>query len=126
MFSAANVIAFVGTTDPDRAKPFYSEVLGLDLVEEEQGALVYDSNGTMLRVSIIDQFTPPPFTVLGWEVADIGAGIKELAARGVRFERYEMLDQDELGVQTFPDGTKVAWFEDPDGNVLSLTEFDEG
>jgi len=71
----------------------------------------------------VQSHTPPNYTVLGWDVADIGAEMKELTERGVKFERYEGLEQDGSGVWTSPSGAKIAWFKDPDGNVLSLTQF---
>jgi len=86
-------------------------------------ALVFDANGTMLRVQKVRALPPAAFTILGWEVRDLRRTIKGLHKNGVRFERYEGLPQDELGIWTTPDGSKVAWFRDPDGNILSLTEF---
>jgi hypothetical protein len=97
--------------------------LGLRLVAAEAFALVFDAHGTMLRISKVQALTPAPYTVLGWQVPDIGAAIKHLAEQGVRFEHYAGLGQDERGVCAFPDGTQVAWFKDPDGNTLSLTQF---
>ncbi len=117
------IITFVGTQSPERARHFYQETLGLELIAAEPSALVFDSKGIMLRVSIVTHFEPAPFTVLGWEVEDILEQVDILASRGVDFEHFEGLGQDEKGVSTFPDGTKVAWFRDPDGNLLSITEF---
>jgi catechol 2,3-dioxygenase-like lactoylglutathione lyase family enzyme len=85
-------------------------------------ALVFDLNGTMLRISKMTEFTPAQHTVLGWEVEDIGAAVDELAQKGVAFERYPGMGQDKNGIATFPTGDKVAWFKDPDGNVLSLSQ----
>ncbi|MFN2187499.1 MAG: VOC family protein [Candidatus Promineifilaceae bacterium] len=119
----AKLIAFVGTEDPVRAREFYEEVLGLKLVAIEPSALVFNANGTMLRVSLAPGFEPAAFTVLGWDVADIKTKADELVQRGVNFERFPDLGQDEKGIATFPDGTQVAWFKDPDGNMLSLTQF---
>jgi predicted enzyme related to lactoylglutathione lyase len=116
-------MAFVPTKNPDQAKAFYQHVLRLELKSENFFALVFDANGIMLRVTTVKELTPQPFTILGWTVDDIATEIKELKDRGVSFEIYKQFQQDELGIFTFPDGAKVAWFKDPDGNVLSLTQF---
>src|SRR5689334_15161868 len=118
-----NLIGFVSTTKPEEARAFYEDVLGLKLVADEPYALVFDCQGVMLRVTKAPPFEPLPFTVLGFAVARIEAETARLAKNGVAFERYEFLEQDEIGVWTAPSGAKVAWFEDPDGNLLSLTEF---
>jgi catechol 2,3-dioxygenase-like lactoylglutathione lyase family enzyme len=123
MLNSCEVITFVATAKPTEARRFYQEVLGLRLVADEPFALVFDAHGIMLRVSRVHGLTPAPYTVLGWKVADISAAVKELEARGVGFERYEGLDQDDLGIWASPSGAKVAWFKDPDGNTLSLTQF---
>jgi catechol 2,3-dioxygenase-like lactoylglutathione lyase family enzyme len=122
MLGAQPIAAFVATTQPDVAQRFYAETLGLRLTSRDQYALVFDAGGTMLRVVIVETFQPQPFTVLGWSVPDIHASVTDLTARGVTFRRYAWMDQDALGVWTAPDGAKVAWFTDPDGNTLSLTE----
>jgi len=98
-------------------------VLGLTLVADEPWALVFDAHGAMLRIQKTPELVPAKHTVLGWRVPDIEETMIGLAAKGVRFERYSFLPQDELGVWTTPDGTRVAWFKDPDGNTLSLTQF---
>jgi catechol 2,3-dioxygenase-like lactoylglutathione lyase family enzyme len=123
MLNNSNVVAFVATSRPERAKDFYQRILGLPLISDDALALVFDANGIMLRVQKVQGHTPPPYTVLGWDVGDIQARVKELLERGVRCERYEWLEQDELGVWTTPSAAKVAWFKDPDGNTLSLTQF---
>jgi catechol 2,3-dioxygenase-like lactoylglutathione lyase family enzyme len=123
MLGQAALMAFVATTDADRAKAFYADVLGLKLQADEPFALVFDANGTMLRIARVQSFNPAPFTVLGWIVPEIARSIESLAAKGVPAERFSGFPQDDLGVCTFPDGTKVAWFKDPDGNLLSLTQF---
>jgi catechol 2,3-dioxygenase-like lactoylglutathione lyase family enzyme len=124
MLGSNDVIAFVTTTRPDEARAFFSEVLGLRLVSDGPFALVYDANGTMLRVSKSRELHPAPHTVLGWRVDDVAASVRALAGRGVEFQRYDALVQDELGIWTGPDCTaRVAWFKDPDGNTLSLTQF---
>lgn len=123
MLDRARVIAFAATSSPERSRTFYQQTLGLRLVSEDGFAIVFDANGVMLRVQKVQGHTPPPYTVVGWEVADIHAEVKELAARGVVFERFEGMGQDEAGVWTSPAGGRIAWFRDPDGNVLSLTQF---
>jgi len=117
------IAAFVATTRPDTAQAFYSDVLGLKLVQRDAYALVYDAGGTMLRVVIVDSFEPQGFTVLGWSVEDIAAAVRELVARGVEFKRFEFMQQDDLGIWHTPEGPQVAWFSDPEGNILSLTQF---
>jgi catechol 2,3-dioxygenase-like lactoylglutathione lyase family enzyme len=114
----------VATTDAARARTFYEGVLGLRLVADEPFALVFDLAGVMLRVAKVEQFAPQPFTVLGWRVSDVVAAVSALSRKGVAFERFPGMDQDELGVCAFPDGGRVAWFKDPDGNLLSLTQFE--
>jgi catechol 2,3-dioxygenase-like lactoylglutathione lyase family enzyme len=123
MLQSNKLMAFVCTTDPDRARPFYRDVLGLNLIEEHPFALVFDANGISLRVSISNELTPAKHTVLGWEVPDIAASIRELQAKGVEFSRYEGMNQDANGIWRAPGGAQTAWFRDPDGNVLSLTQF---
>jgi hypothetical protein len=94
-------------------------------VSDDQFALVFDANGVMVRVvdvSSVPGFQPAPFTILGWSVSDIGKAVKGLQKKGVKFERYHGMQQDQLGVWSSPSGAKVAWFKDPDGNVLSVTE----
>src|SRR3954451_21934920 len=123
MLGDHELMAFVATTHPDRARHFYASVLGLRLVADEPWALVFDAHGAMLRIQKTAELQPAKHTVLGWRVRDIEATLSELTAKGVRFERYSFLPQDDLGVWTTPDGTRVAWFKDPDGNTLSLTQF---
>ncbi len=123
MLSRSKVVAFAATSRPESAKSFYERTLGLRLITDDPFAIVFDANGTMLRVQKVQSHTPPAYTVLGWEVADISAEMDELTRRGVKFEHYEGLGQDESGVWTSPSSGKIAWFKDPDGNVLSLTQF---
>jgi catechol 2,3-dioxygenase-like lactoylglutathione lyase family enzyme len=123
MLSGSNVVAFVATSKPDEAKSFYEETLGLRLLTDDAFAIVFDANRIMLRVQKVQEHTPPPYTVLGWDVADIHASVNELSGKGVRCERYQWLGQDESGVWTSPSGAQIAWFKDPDGNTLSLTQF---
>ena len=122
MLASAKVVAFIATGDAARAKAFYGEVLGLRLVSEDAFAVVFDSLGTMLRVAIVREVVPAPYTVLGWDVEDIAATAGRLSAAGVVFERYGWLQQDELGIWNSPSGAKVAWFKDLDGNVLSVSQ----
>ena len=124
MLTDRKLVAFAAASDPERARAFYGGMLGLRLVNEQLPfALVFDANGTMLRVSMVAKVVAAPYTVLGWEVPDIAASIRELRERGVGFQHYDGVPQDELGIWTAPGGARVAWFLDPDGNVLSLTQF---
>ena len=117
------VIVFVATGDPSQARIFYQDVLGLTLIDAGDQALIFDANGTQLRISIVPDPNPPRYTVLGWDVPDIKRAMEVLGHRGVTFEYYERLPQDKQRVCTFPNGDQVAWFTDPDGNTLSLTQF---
>jgi catechol 2,3-dioxygenase-like lactoylglutathione lyase family enzyme len=119
---AAELVAFAPTADLERAHAFYGGVLGLERVEASPFANAYDAHGTQLRVTRVEDPPAASFTVLGWTVPDIAATIGALSERGVAFTRYDGMEQDDAGVWTAPSGTKVAWFEDPDGNVLSLSE----
>jgi catechol 2,3-dioxygenase-like lactoylglutathione lyase family enzyme len=121
----SKVIGFVATQHTAKARRFYEKTLGLALIGDDPFAVVFDANGTMLRVQKVRELVPAQHTVLGWEVRDIRAEIEVLTKRGVRFERFDGLSQDEQGVWTSPSGAKVAWFKDPDGNTLSLTQFPE-
>jgi catechol 2,3-dioxygenase-like lactoylglutathione lyase family enzyme len=124
MLATSPVVPFLATAHPSQARTFFEDVLGLRLVSDDPFALVFDANGTTLRVAKVDSLSPQPFTVLGWVVADIAATIRLLAERGVRFERYPEMGmvQDDLGVWTAPGGAQIAWFKDPDGNTLSVTQ----
>ena len=122
MLATADVIAFVATTNLERARAFYEGVLGLRVIEDDGFALAFDAHGTMLRVTGVSELTPAPNTVLGWSVAAIAAAVRDLQARGVGFARYDGFEQDEQGIWTAPTGALVAWFADPDGNTLSLTQ----
>jgi catechol 2,3-dioxygenase-like lactoylglutathione lyase family enzyme len=115
-------MAFLATTDAERARLFYAGVLGVRLVSDDQFALAFDLAGTMLRLVRVESFTPQPFTVLGWQVPDRDAAIRQLTRGGVHFERFEGLELDEAGAWEAPGGTRIAWFKDPDGNTLSLTQ----
>jgi catechol 2,3-dioxygenase-like lactoylglutathione lyase family enzyme len=119
----SKIVAFLATTVPDRSLSFYRDVIGLPLVNDDQFALVFDANGTHLRIQKVQNFQPQPFTALGWAVSDISAAVSELEKRGVKFERYSFIEQNAAGVWTSPSGAKVAWFKDPDENLLSITEY---
>lgn len=122
MLGSHKLVAFVATRDPVRAKAFYGDTLGLRLISEDQFALMFDAHGTVLRVSIVVELVPAKYTVLGWVVPDIVATVGELKKAGVKLEHFGFKDQDELGIWTAPGGARVAWFKDPDGNTLSVTE----
>ena len=124
LLDSAPIMAFSATTDADRAKAFYHDKLGLRLVSDEQYALVFDAAGIMLRVQRVKEVRQAQYTALGWQVSDIAAKVEELTKAGVQFEHYGMPGQDEKGIWTPPGSTaRVAWFKDPDGNILSLTQF---
>lgn len=122
MLTEQTLKAFVPTTDPKKAKEFYQGKLGLSLLSEDNFALEFDVHGTPLRITTVHELAPHPFTVLGWDVANIETSINELKSKGINFEHYKGLQQDELGIWTAPSGTRVAWFKDPDGNILSLSQ----
>jgi catechol 2,3-dioxygenase-like lactoylglutathione lyase family enzyme len=115
-------VAFLATSNSDRARTFYQSTLGLRLVGDDPFALVFDANGVMIRIQKVETVAPVPYTALGWHVADVAATIQRLAANGVILERYTWLEQDDVGVWRSPSGAKVAWFKDPDGNVLAVTQ----
>jgi len=117
------LVAFVATRDRDRAKLFYRDVLGLRLLSEDEFALVFDAAGTMLRITRVQEFEPAKHTVLGWQVPDIVRTVKSLQKAGITLERYAGMQQGELGIWNSPTGARVAWFKDPDGNTLSITQF---
>jgi catechol 2,3-dioxygenase-like lactoylglutathione lyase family enzyme len=123
MLAAGQLVGFVGVSDLDAARRFYGESLGLELRDESPYALVAQVSGTMLRITAVDEPASAPYTVLGWAVPDIEATVDDLTARGVRFTRYEGMDQDPRAIWTAPGGAKIAWFLDPDGNNLSVTQF---
>lgn len=116
------LVAFIATLDPKRAKEFYGRVLGLRLASEDNFGMVFDANGTTLRVSVVRELVPAGYTVLGWLVPNLQETVRELISRSVVFQRFEGLEQDDLGIWSAPGGAKVAWFRDPDGNTLSVTQ----
>jgi catechol 2,3-dioxygenase-like lactoylglutathione lyase family enzyme len=119
------LVAFAATVDPIKARAFYEGVLGLRLASDDSPfALVFDAIGTMLRVTVVHEHHPDPFTVLGWDVDNIEEVVKSLTAVGVEFLRYPGVnDSNPTGIWTAPSGARIAWFHDPDRNVLSLTTF---
>ncbi len=121
MLGSIDIVAFVPTKDFEKARAFYEGVLGLRFVKNDGFAMVLDANGIKVRVAKA-QFTPAPFTILGWQVLDIEKMVAGLQVKGVQFERFGFFEQDALGIWTAPSGDKVAWFRDPDGNVLSVSQ----
>ena len=121
MLGSIDIVAFVPTKDTEKARAFYEGVLGLRFVKDDGFAMLMDANGIMVRVANA-QFTPAPFTILGWQVSDIKKVVTGLQGKGVQFERFGFFEQDELGIWTAPTGDMVAWFKDPDGNVLSVSQ----
>jgi len=124
MLGSHNLIAFLAVKNADVARSFYRDKLGLTLVSEDRFALVFNVNGTMLRVLPVGEIAPVKWTVLGWEVADIETTARALEAGGVTLERFEWLKPEEktTGIWNAPGGDKVAWFKDPDGNTLSISQ----
>jgi catechol 2,3-dioxygenase-like lactoylglutathione lyase family enzyme len=124
MLGNCKPVILIPTVKKDEAKEFYETTLGLVFKVDDQYALVFETGGNMLRLTTVKEFTPHPFSVLGWEVDDIAAAVEGLSGRGVKFEIYDFpwMSQDSQGVWAAPDGTKVAWFKDPDGNLLSVSQ----
>jgi catechol 2,3-dioxygenase-like lactoylglutathione lyase family enzyme len=120
--SRSRVMAFLATANGDRAREFYEQVVGLRFVSDDPFALVFDANGVTLRIQKVDKVSPAPYTALGWKVRDVAATLRSLGNRGVQPERFRGLGQDAVGVWTSPSGARIAWFRDPDGHVLSLTQ----
>ena len=123
MLRHEKLVAFVAARNLDRARTFYRDTLGLRLVSEDRFALVFDAAGTMLRVAAVQEMTTAKHTVLGWQVKDIASTVKTLRGAGISFERYAGMQQDEAGIWNSPSGARVAWFRDPDGNTLSISQF---
>ncbi|MDB5101371.1 MAG: Glyoxalase/bleomycin resistance protein/dioxygenase [Cyanobacteria bacterium RYN_339] len=122
MLTNAPPIAFLATTDAERARAFYEGQLGLTFVADQHVFLLFDAHGTRLHIQKVEAVDPPGYTVLGWQVADIAGEVRALAASGVTFERYDFIEHDEAGIWTAPGGARIAWFKDPDGHTLSLTQ----
>jgi predicted enzyme related to lactoylglutathione lyase len=121
MLASSPVFAFVPTLDMERAAAFYGQTLGLDVLEQTSYAAVLDAAGTTVRITLVQELTVQPFTILGWLVDDLEALVDALVASGVEPLRYDGMAQDERGVWTAPGGARIVWFHDPDGNTLSLT-----
>ena len=122
MLASGKLIGFVPTKDSRKAREFYEGKLGFRFVSDDQFALVMQAGESMIRIAKAKDFTPAHYTVMGWEVMDVEAMVKWLNKRGVEFEKYPFVEDRELGIWTTPNGDKVAWFKDPDGNVLSLSQ----
>ena len=122
MLGSTDIVAFVPVKDSDEARAFYEGIIGLKFIKDDGFALVFDANGIMLRMAKVQQFTPLPFTILGWQVKEIEKVAGELQGKGVQFERFGFMPQDGPPIWTAPGGDKVAWFKDPDGNVLSVSQ----
>ena len=123
MRTLGKMVGFIPTRDGDTARAFYEKKVGLRFISDDQFAVVFQSGENMIRIARTGSFTPAPFTILGWESSNIEQDVRELSARGVKFERYDYMGpQDELGIWTAPGGAKVAWFKDPDGNTLSIAQ----
>jgi catechol 2,3-dioxygenase-like lactoylglutathione lyase family enzyme len=119
------LVAFIPSKNPPKSRPFFEKTLGLKFVSQDSFAMVVDAKGVMIRVtnvSNVKDFQPHPFTILGWDVDDIEKTVRQLQKKGVEFERYAGLEQDSLGIWGAPGGTRVAWFKDPDGNLLSVSQ----
>lgn len=123
MLAQAHLVAFAATTDGAKALEFYHGILALTVLSDDQFAIAFDANGTELRVQKVEHFTPQPFTSLGWQVADVAAVVKQLAKHGVSTERYPWMEQDGNGVWSAPSGARIAWFKDPEGNLLSVAQY---
>ena len=122
MIQLNKIIGFLPTKDSNRARQFYENTLGLKFVSDDPYALVMQSGANMIRIAKAQDFTPAPYTVLGWEVQNIESVVSELKSRGVAFEKYPFIQDQELGIWSAPGGAKVAWFKDPDGNLLSVSQ----
>ncbi len=115
-------ILFAATSSAEASREFYEQKLGLSFVAEFPYALVFDLNGIMLRVQKVEQVVSVPYTTLGFAVDDLRSEVQSLQAKGIEFEQYSFLEQDEAGIWTTPDGALVAWCQDPDGSIVSLTQ----
>ena len=121
MLNQQSIIAFVAVSDYAKSRAFYEGILGLKFLSQDNFAMVMESNGTKIRMAKVPNLEPAPFTVLGWEVSNVGKMVEGLESRGVAFDRYGFMLKDGPPVWTAPGGDQVAWFKDPDGNVLSLS-----
>ncbi|HPG07651.1 MAG: VOC family protein [Saprospiraceae bacterium] len=116
--------AFIPTVNPQEAILFYRDLLGFELMSEDDYAMEFNANGTLLRVTIVNEFVPQPFTILGWNIENLVFTVRQFNEKNIYFEIFDFLEQDDLGIWNSPGGAKVAWFKDPDGNILSLTELE--
>ena len=116
--------AFIPTVNPQEAILFYRDLLGFELMSEDDYAMEFNANGTLLRVTIVNEFVPQPFTILGWNIENLVFTVRQFNNKNIYFEIFDFLEQDDLGIWNSPGGAKVAWFKDPDGNILSLTELE--
>ena len=126
MLDTEKLVAFGATTDARKAVQFYRRVLGLTVTSDDDFAIVFDAHGTELRLQKVERFTLQPFTSLGWQVADVEQAVDRLVKSGIQPERYEWLEQDKRGIWSAPSGARVAWFKDPDGNLLSVAQYRAG
>ena len=123
MRTLGKMVGFIPTRDGDAARVFYEKKVGLRFISDDQFAVVFQSGENIIRIARTGSFTPAPFTILGWESTDIEQDVREMSARGVKFERYDYMGpQDKLAIWTAPGGAKIAWFKDPDGNTLSIAQ----
>lgn len=120
MLASAKMVGFVPTTDYNKARAFYEGKLGFEFVSLDQFALVVRVGGHKIRIAKVPNFTPLQGTILGWEVQNIEEVVRWLNQRSVTIEKYPFVQDRELGIWTTPNGDKVAWFKDPDGNILSV------
>jgi catechol 2,3-dioxygenase-like lactoylglutathione lyase family enzyme len=122
LLTEAGLQAIIGTAKADAARAFYADTLGLELIGDDMFALLFKIGGGVLRIAKMPAYAPSPHAVLGFEVSDIEATRTALVAEGVALERFPFIPQDANGVWTAPDGMKVAWFRDPDLNLLSIMQ----
>jgi catechol 2,3-dioxygenase-like lactoylglutathione lyase family enzyme len=123
MLTRNRIMAFIPSTDLDRSRNFYQHTLGMRVLYQDDFAVALISDGVMIRVTQVGKFEPQKFTIFGWEVSDIERAVKKLKSKKIEFQHFGMPDQHESGIWTAPSGARVAWFNDPDGNNLSLTQF---
>jgi catechol 2,3-dioxygenase-like lactoylglutathione lyase family enzyme len=122
MLASMKMVGFLLTKDYEKARAFYESTLGFEFVSLDQFALVMQAGKSMIRIVKVPTFTALPSTVLGWQVDDVEKIVDWLVKRGVVFDKYPFVQDKERGIWTAPGGSKIAWFKDPDGNVLSVSE----
>lgn len=122
MLGSATVVALVGTVKPEISRAFYADTLGLKFISDDSFAMVFEGKNARIRVSRVPGVTPAAYAVLAFQVDDIGKAVDGLTAKGVIFARFGFFVQDARGIWSAPDGTKVAWFHDPDLNLLSVVQ----